>query len=756
MAETLQKKAFHALLALCLTAGVLMPILSALYPHHFSWTPLLYSFLLVIALELLSLRRWTALAGAGLALALLAAWLLAGDGIPRLSDVLIAVSLRFRGQEAALPLVREDLTLLLTLLIPLLCWLATLRSVSWMPALVLCVGIMLMLWLGNFPHLIPWLLPALAVFLWMLILDRHASTSPVRVFPWLAAVTALAFLLAPKGGQTWEPLKEKADEFRQAVLDRLFFTEPRDVFSLSSEGYYPEGSGQLGGKPELSDHPVMQVSTPRLTYLRGVILNEYNGRAWRNTLGGRRYLWQSRTLSAERQRLFDENLPQLSTENALLSPQAVSVRFLSDSASTLFTPQRVRQLNPGGDLVPYFSNASEIFITRNLQPGDTYAVSAPLVMAGDPGIGTLVEAASAFSDPAWESNQEIYTALPTHLEQPLYDLAGDIASAGTTAYEKAFALQSWLSRNCRYTLDVEDHPANVDFVTRFVLETREGYCTYFASALTVLCRMVGLPARYVEGYLAVPGDSGEALVTSLNAHAWTEVYFKSFGWLTFDATPRQQDPEKEDGPEENPSPAPEATPTPPPPEETPEPTPPEEEASPEGAEDPTPEPTPEPEPEPDPADPQTELPPPDEPESRSLLWLWLLLLLLLLALLALRICLTSPARHEKKARTEAERFSVWAREITSLLTAAKWIRQPGETLMSFTCRLDNTGNFTVDLAPVGECLSLMGYSKTLPVPSDTALLKDTARILHKELTTTGKLRYWLRRIFLPHRSHRAD
>ena len=212
--------------------------------------------------------------------------------------------------------------------------------------------------------------------------------------------------------------------------------------------------------------------------------------------------------------------------------------MLSGSASTLFTPQRVRELNPGGELVPYFSDASEIFITRNLQPGDSYAVSAPLFVAGDPGLGTLIEICSTMEDDAYDRIVETYTELPSHLESPVYELARNAASAGNSPYDQALALQAFLSRGFRYTLDVENQPEDVDFVTRFLLDTKEGYCTYFASAMTVLCRMVGLPARYVEGYMAEPDENGEAVVTGLSAHAWTEVYFKGFGWLTFDATPK--------------------------------------------------------------------------------------------------------------------------------------------------------------------------------------------------------------------------
>lgn len=63
-----------------------------------------------------------------------------------------------------------------------------------------------------------------------------------------------------------------------------------------------------------------------------------------------------------------------------------------------------------------------------------------------------------------------------------------------------------------------------------------------------MARIAGLPARYVEGYLAVPDENGECVVTGRNAHAWAEVYFKGFGWVVFDATPPddQQDEQESD------------------------------------------------------------------------------------------------------------------------------------------------------------------------------------------------------------------
>jgi phage terminase large subunit len=76
--------------------------------------------------------------------------------------------------------------------------------------------------------------------------------------------------------------------------------------------------------------------------------------------------------------------------------------------------------------VPYFSNSSEIYITRNLQAGDTYEASAPLYAADDQGIGTLTEVCEGLEDPQWDSVRNTYLELPSHLEQPVTDLAYEI------------------------------------------------------------------------------------------------------------------------------------------------------------------------------------------------------------------------------------------------------------------------------------------------------------------------------------------
>jgi hypothetical protein len=74
-----------------------------------------------------------------------------------------------------------------------------------------------------------------------------------------------------------------------------------------------------------------------------------------------------------------------------------------------------------------------------------------------------------------------------------------------------------------------------------LFQGRRGYCTYFAGALTVLCRAAGMPARVVSGFANPEWQGadaeGVAVLRAANAHAWTEVWIDGWGWTTLDATP---------------------------------------------------------------------------------------------------------------------------------------------------------------------------------------------------------------------------
>ena len=260
----------------------------------------------------------------------------------------------------------------------------------------------------------------------------------------------------------------------------------------------------------------------------------------------------------------------------------------------------------------------------------------------------------------------------------------------------------------------------------------------------------------MEGYLAEPNENGEALVTGMNAHAWTEVYFSGFGWLTFDATPgghssgsgnnsgKQSTPPPAPTPEptENHTPEPSENPISSPKEPEPSETPHDLGATPEPEENPSEQPSDEPE--------QPEEPEKSPDQNRridsSFPW-WLLLAAALLILCGLRLLMISPAFLEKRAKTEERKFDLWTDEVISLLRAEKLERRNGETVMAFAHRVDKTALFTESVTPAAECLCLMRYSRSHPLESDTGLMRDTAMLLRGEISKGARLRHLIRRFF---------
>jgi hypothetical protein len=96
-----------------------------------------------------------------------------------------------------------------------------------------------------------------------------------------------------------------------------------------------------------------------------------------------------------------------------------------------------------------------------------------------------------------------------------------------------------IQQNATYTLHPPRIPEDRDATDFFLFEgRRRGYCTYFAGALTVLCRSQGIPARVVSGFINTNSSNSETTVfRAANAHAWTEVWVEGWGWAVVDATP---------------------------------------------------------------------------------------------------------------------------------------------------------------------------------------------------------------------------
>jgi transglutaminase-like putative cysteine protease len=138
--------------------------------------------------------------------------------------------------------------------------------------------------------------------------------------------------------------------------------------------------------------------------------------------------------------------------------------------------------------------------------------------------------------PGWIA--ERYLQLPSNLPERIRRLAQDITAGTTNPYDKALRIQDYL-RAFRYNEGIEAPPPGVDPVEHFLFTMREGYCDYFSTAMVVMLRSLGIPARISAGYFTGEFDSnkGYYLVREANTHAWPEVFFPEYGWIEFEPTP---------------------------------------------------------------------------------------------------------------------------------------------------------------------------------------------------------------------------
>jgi hypothetical protein len=109
------------------------------------------------------------------------------------------------------------------------------------------------------------------------------------------------------------------------------------------------------------------------------------------------------------------------------------------------------------------------------------------------------------------------------------------------AFDKTVALETYLRRSITYNLDPPAVPPGRDYVDFLLFESRQDYCNGYASALAVMARSLGIPARVAVGYAQGEYDpeQGAFRVKKEDAHSWPEVYFPQYGWLEFEPTSAQ-------------------------------------------------------------------------------------------------------------------------------------------------------------------------------------------------------------------------
>ncbi|MCI0485460.1 MAG: DUF3488 and transglutaminase-like domain-containing protein [Blastocatellia bacterium] len=297
-----------------------------------------------------------------------------------------------------------------------------------------------------------------------------------------------------------------------------------------------------------SNRVVMRVelaSRPgRFLRWRGIALDHYDGRVWsaRDSQKRKTSLGQDLRVSGESWRSDDkfDRLHQISEGRS--NGPFLEQRIVLEPVKTniLFAAQRLRQLR--GPI----SQVSIIRDTTRKVGEDSASVYADSLRGRVP--------YRAFSDITVPSEEELraealegYPEIVRsfYLQTPRLDprierLARDIVrdADARTPYDKARAIEQYLKTRFGYTLNLK--PAKADPLAEFLFDLREGHCEYFATAMTIMLRTLGIPARIVNGFqMGEYNDVSDFYtVRDRDAHSWVEVYFpQSESWVEFDPTP---------------------------------------------------------------------------------------------------------------------------------------------------------------------------------------------------------------------------
>jgi transglutaminase-like putative cysteine protease len=289
----------------------------------------------------------------------------------------------------------------------------------------------------------------------------------------------------------------------------------------------------LGGPVSLGDRPIFLAQFDGRTYWRAATYDRYDGRGWTDTdqetsiiESGR---WLGEPLFAAMTEITATVRPQEPGADVIYSPpQPVRVSVPVDADLSRITPD--------GGLVSISRIRSRVEV--NERTG--YRVASAVTEAPVKSLQT-----DHTGYPSWVT--ERYLQLPETLPQSVAELARQITAPYSSAFEKAAAIESYL-RQYPYSTSIAAPPQGKDAVEYFLFDLKQGYCDYYASAMVVMLRAVGIPSRLAAGYAPgellplqddKPAASGTYQVLERDAHAWVEVFFPTYGWIQFEPTAAQ-------------------------------------------------------------------------------------------------------------------------------------------------------------------------------------------------------------------------
>jgi transglutaminase-like putative cysteine protease len=255
---------------------------------------------------------------------------------------------------------------------------------------------------------------------------------------------------------------------------------------------------------------------------RGIALSDFDGRVWTNSYQQIRL----RPAGDGSYRLAPRVEPQgaatggrLIHYRVLMEPVGTNVFFLAERPQRLTGNSRLVTMDPGG----------AVYDLDTDHPIKRYEAESQLPVIDSEELRLAANTAPADLDK--------YLELPP-LDSRIPKLAEEITAQAPSNYDKAAALEQYLSTHFGYTLQLPRSLPH-DPLANFLFERKTGHCEYFASSMAVMLRSLRIPSRMVTGFRGGEFNdlTGEYVVRASDAHTWVEAYFPGSGWISFDPTP---------------------------------------------------------------------------------------------------------------------------------------------------------------------------------------------------------------------------
>jgi len=342
---------------------------------------------------------------------------------------------------------------------------------------------------------------------------RHLSTKSfiIRKVPLGIAIllcTLLIFVLIPR--------------FRAGYL-RAGFTDTQMVSGFSDRVLLGE-LGKIKGNPRI----VMRVqignrqNARRMTHWRGIGFDNFDGYSWKRS-DSREY-WIQRNSKGQ----FQVRRPMPGNE---LMKQVV---YLEPIGSRVIFVAKEPYLISGSFTYLLYDLTDTLYLISNSTQRRSYTVYSAIP---SPSSQALRRSPSRYPSDI----EEKYLQLPRFFNPRIKELAQEVTTGLTSAFDKAAKIESYLRNNYTYSTEIKEADA-IDPLYSFLFNSREGHCEYYATAMVMMLRSINVPSRLVNGFQRGEYNElgGYFIVRQRDAHSWTEVYFPGHGWVEFDATPEGQ------------------------------------------------------------------------------------------------------------------------------------------------------------------------------------------------------------------------